>query len=66
MIKSTYGCIIIINPASMTEKRNANKVLVRKPEGISSLARTTPRHEGDIKMDLKITLCECVGWIHLA
>jgi hypothetical protein len=50
----------------MIAKRNAYRVLVRKPEGKGPLRR--PRHmwEDNIKMDLREMKWVDVNWIHLA
>jgi hypothetical protein len=49
----------------MKEKRNACKILVKKPEGKRPLGR--PMQMGkNIKMDLREMGCENVDWIHLA
>jgi hypothetical protein len=42
--------------ASIEEKRNALRILVRKPEGKRPLGRPKCRWENNIKMDLRL------GW----
>jgi hypothetical protein len=46
--------------ASMTEKRNAYRILVGRPEGTRPLGRHRHRWEDIIKMDLRE-----MGWNHL-
>jgi hypothetical protein len=46
--------------------RNANKILVGKPEGKRPLGRPRLRWEGNIKMDLREIGLEGVDRIHLA
>jgi hypothetical protein len=49
----------------MAEMINAYKMFVRKSEGKKLLRRHRIRLGGDIKMDLKETVCQGVGWVHL-
>jgi hypothetical protein len=51
--------------APVTEKRNAYNILIRKSEVKRLYGRPIIRWE-DIKIDLKETGRQCVGWIHLA
>jgi hypothetical protein len=44
---------------------NAIKILVGKREGKRPLGRTRRRQEDSIKMDVKETGWEVVGWMHL-
>jgi hypothetical protein len=44
---------LLIYSAHMVEKRNANRILVRKPEGKRPLGRPRRRWVDNIKMDLK-------------
>jgi hypothetical protein len=46
--------------------RNANKILVGKPEGKRPLRRPRSRQEDNIKMDVRKVGLEGVDWIHLA
>jgi len=46
--------------------KSANKILVRKPEGMRQLGRLMRRWEYNIRMDLREIRWEGVGWIHLA
>jgi hypothetical protein len=48
------------------EKRNAYKVLVRKPEGKRPFGRTSRRWEYNIEMDLEDIGWESVDYINLA
>jgi len=48
------------------EKRDAYRVLVRKPEGKRPLVRPRPRWEDIIKMDLQEVGWEGMDWIDLA
>jgi hypothetical protein len=50
----------------MGEKRNAYKILARKPEGKRPLGRSRRRWEDNIRMDLRDTGWESVKWMHLA
>jgi hypothetical protein len=47
------------------EMRNANKILVGKPEGKRPLGRHRCRREDNIRMDLREIGWEGVDWIHL-
>jgi hypothetical protein len=49
----------------MGEKRNAYRILVRKPEGKRQLGRPRRRWVGNIKMDLREDGREWIGWIWL-
>jgi hypothetical protein len=49
----------------MGEVRDAYKILVRKPTRNRPLRRPKNRGENSIKMDLRETRCDDVGWIHL-
>jgi hypothetical protein len=46
--------------------RNANKILVGKPEGKRLFGRSRYRWEDDIIMDLTGIRCRSVAWFHLA
>jgi hypothetical protein len=48
------------------EMRNAYKILVGKPERKRSLRRRKHKRKVHIKMHLRETGCEGVGWTHLA
>jgi hypothetical protein len=50
----------------MWEKRGVYRVLVRKPEGKSPLARPRRRWEDNIKIDLQEVVCGGMDWIELA
>jgi hypothetical protein len=50
----------------MGEKRNAYRILVRKPEGVRPLGRPRRRWEGSIKMDLREIVWDGMDWIDLA
>jgi hypothetical protein len=50
----------------MGEKRNACKLLVRKPEGRRPLGRPRRRWIHNIKMDLLVIGLSVVDWIGLA
>jgi hypothetical protein len=52
--------------ARMVEKRNAYRLLVRKPEGERKLGRPRLRWVGDIKMDLLGIGWGGMDWIGLA
>jgi hypothetical protein len=52
--------------ARMGEKRNAFRLLVRKPEGKRPLARPRRRWEDNIRMDLGEVGWSDVDWIGLA
>jgi hypothetical protein len=52
--------------ARMQAIRNANKILVGKPEGKRPLGRPRRRWEGNIKLVLRETELEGVNRIHLA
>jgi hypothetical protein len=47
--------------ARMGEKRNVNRLLVRKPEGTRPLGRPRRRWMDNIKMDLFRDRIECCG-----
>jgi hypothetical protein len=47
------------------EKRNASRILVRKPEGKRPLGRPRHRWEDNIKIDLKKIAWGIIDWIHL-
>jgi hypothetical protein len=49
----------------MKEKRNAYRVLLRKPEGNRPLGRPWHRWEDNIKVDLKVIVWEGMEWINL-
>jgi hypothetical protein len=49
----------------MGERRNAYKILDRKPEGKKALRRPMHRWENNIRMDLRDVEWEVVNWIHL-
>jgi hypothetical protein len=46
--------------------RNACIILVGIPEGARPLERRMRKWENNIKIDLKVTGCKNVDWIHLA
>jgi hypothetical protein len=46
----------------MGEKRNAYRLLVRKPEGKRPLGRTRRRWAGNIKVDLREIGWDGMGW----
>jgi hypothetical protein len=48
------------------EKRNAYRILVRKPEGKRPLERLRHRWEDNIRMDLREIGWGCMDWIDLA
>jgi hypothetical protein len=48
------------------EKRNVNRILVRKPEGKRPLRKTRRRWMDNIKMDLLVIGLNVVDWIGLA
>jgi hypothetical protein len=50
----------------MKEMRNAQGILVEKPEDERPLGRTRRIWEDSIKVDINETRCENVDWIHLA
>ena len=50
----------------MELSRNANRILVGKPEGKRPFLRPRPRWEDNIKMDLKEVACNAVYWVDLA
>jgi hypothetical protein len=52
--------------ARMGEKRNVNRLLVRKPEGKRPLGRRRCRWIDNIKMDLSEIGLSVVDWIGLA
>jgi hypothetical protein len=52
--------------ARMREKRNAYRILVRKPEDKRPLGRPRRRWVDNIKMDLREIGWDGVDWIHLA
>ena len=52
--------------ACMGEKRDACRVLVRKPEGKRPLERSRHRQNDNIKMDVKEIDRNSMEWVHLA
>jgi hypothetical protein len=52
--------------ARMVEKRNAYRILVRKPEGKRPLGRPRRRWANNIKMDLREIGWDGMDWIDLA
>jgi hypothetical protein len=52
--------------ARIGEKRNAYRILVRKPEGRRPLGRPRRRRVDNIKMDLRETGWYGMDWIDLA
>jgi hypothetical protein len=48
------------------EMRNANQILIGKPEGKRPLGRPKHRWEDNITMDLRETGFGVVYWIHMA
>ena len=52
--------------ARMEQSRNANRVLVGKPEGKRPLGRPRRRWEDNIKMYLREVGCDPGDWINLA
>jgi hypothetical protein len=52
--------------ACVGERRNAYKILVRKPDGKRPHGRPMHRWEDNITMDLRVKGWEGVDWIHLA
>ena len=52
--------------ARMGEGREVYRVLVGKPEGRRPLERPRRRWKENIKMDLQVVGCGCLGWIKLA
>jgi hypothetical protein len=53
----------VVHAAQMTEKRNAYRLLVRKPEGKMPLGRPRRRWVNNIKMDLGQIGWSGVDWI---
>jgi hypothetical protein len=49
----------------MEEMRNVYKILVRRPEGKTSLKKSGRRYEDNIRMDLRGVEWEVVDWILL-
>jgi hypothetical protein len=47
-------------------KRNAYRILVGKPKGKRPLGRPSCRWTGNIKMELRETVCGGMDWIDLA
>jgi hypothetical protein len=52
--------------ARMGEKRNAYRILVRKPEGKRTLGRPRRRWVDNIKIDLRDIGWDVMGWLDLA
>jgi hypothetical protein len=52
--------------AQMGQKRTAYRILVGKPEGKRPLGRPTRRWVNNIKIDLRETEWDVVGWIDTA
>jgi hypothetical protein len=52
--------------ARTREKRNACRILVRKPEGRRPLRRTRCRWVDNIKIDLREIACDSGDWIDMA
>jgi hypothetical protein len=52
--------------ARVGEKRNAYRILVRKPEGKRPLARPRCRWEDNIKIDLREIGWDGLDWVDLA
>jgi hypothetical protein len=50
----------------MGEKKNAYKLLLRKPEGKRPLGRPRQRRMDNIKVDLVDIICGSVDWIDVA
>jgi hypothetical protein len=50
----------------MGQKRNANRVLVGKPEGKRSLGIFRRGREENVKIDLRETGWDGMDWLHLA
>jgi hypothetical protein len=50
----------------MREVRNADKILVRKPEMIKPLEKLGRRWENNSKLDLREVGWDGVDWMHLA
>jgi hypothetical protein len=50
----------------MENMKNANRILVGKPEGKRLLGRPRHRWEDNITMDLREIGLEVVDWIHLS
>jgi hypothetical protein len=48
------------------ELRNKYKILCGEPEGKRPLTRSGHKWENNIKVGFKETVCEGVGWIHVA
>jgi hypothetical protein len=53
------------NVARMLERKNANMILVRKPERKRPLGSPRRRWEGNIKMDLREIALGAMDWIYL-
>jgi hypothetical protein len=51
--------------ACMGAKRNAYRILVRKPEGKKPPGRPTQKWEDSIKMDLRVIGCDNMDWVDL-
>jgi hypothetical protein len=52
--------------ARIGAKRNACRILVRKPEGKGPQGRSRRRWENKIKMHLRKIIWDCMNWIDLA
>jgi hypothetical protein len=52
--------------ARMSEKRNAYRILVGKPEGKRPLRRPRRRWVDNIEMDLREIGCDGMDWIDMA
>jgi len=52
--------------AHIREMRNADKILIGKPEAKRSCGRPRHRWKDNMRVDLRGTGWKCVDWIHLA